>query len=77
VAIDGRTDLYGPDFNIQYAKIMNAEAHYSTFPPLNDASTILLEKNSLMGKALPNVRGFRMAYSDNVAVVLVREENQP
>ena len=35
VAIDGRTDLYGADFNIQYAKVMNAEAHYSTFPPLN------------------------------------------
>ena len=34
VAIDGRTDLYGPDFNTHYAKVMNFEEHYSTFPPL-------------------------------------------
>lgn len=77
VAIDGRTDLYGPDFNIQYAKVMNAEAHYSTFAPLNDAGTILVEKNSLLGKALPSARGFKTAYSDNVAIVLVREREQP
>jgi len=74
VAIDGRTDLYGSDFNIQYAKAMNAEIHYSTFAPFNQAATVLLEKNSLMGKALPNVRDFKVAYSDDVAVVLVREE---
>jgi hypothetical protein len=77
VAIDGRTDLYGDDFNIQYAKVMNAEAHYSTFAPLNQAGTILLEKNSLMGTALATVPGFKVAYSDNVAVVLVREQPQP
>ncbi len=77
VAIDGRTDLYGADFNIQYAKVANFEAHYSTFPPLNDAATILLDKNSPMGKALPSARGFKMAYSDNVAVVLLRDRSEP
>jgi hypothetical protein len=73
VAIDGRTDLYGADFNIQYAKAMNAEVHYSTFPALNQAGTLLLEKNSLMGTALANVPAFKVAYSDDVAIVLVRE----
>ncbi len=77
VAIDGRTDLYGDDYNIQYAKVMNAEAHYSTFPPLNEARTILLEKKSLMGTALPSVQGFKQVYSDDVAVVLVREQPGP
>lgn len=77
VAIDGRMDLYGPDFNAQYAKVMNFEAHYSTFPPLNDAGTILLEKNSNMAKALATVAAFKTAYSDDVAVVLVREQGQP
>jgi hypothetical protein len=77
VAIDGRTDLYGDDFNIQYAKVMNAEAHYSTFPPLARAGTILLEKKSLMGSALPHVAGFNQVYADDVAVVLVREPSQP
>jgi hypothetical protein len=77
VAIDGRTDLYGDDFNIQYAKVMNADAHFSTFPAFNQAATLLLEKNSLMGAALATVPGFRVAYSDNVAVVLVREQPVP
>ena len=44
VAVDARTDLYGADFNAHYAKVMNFEKHYSTFPPLNEANVILLEK---------------------------------
>jgi len=74
VAIDGRTDLYGDDYNIHYAKVMNADEHYSTFPPLNQASTLILQKNSLMGVALATVPGFKTVYSDDVAVVLVREQ---
>jgi hypothetical protein len=73
VAIDGRTELYGADFNIQYSKAMNASIHYSAFAPMSQAGTLLLEKQSVMGKALPNVPGFRLVYSDDVAVVLVRE----
>lgn len=77
VAIDGRTDLYGSDFNIQYAKVMNFDTHYSTFAPLNQAGTILLDKSSQMASALPGARGFKTVYSDNVAVVLIREPEQP
>lgn len=77
VAIDGRTDLYGPDFNGHYAKTMNFEEHYSTFAPLHNANVILLEKNSHMAMALASVPGYKTAYSDNVAVVLVREQSQP
>jgi len=77
VAIDGRTDLYGDDFNIQYAKAMNAEIHFSQFPPFSQAGTLLLERNSVMGKALASVPGFKVAYSDEVAVVLVREQAGP
>ncbi len=77
VAIDGRTDLYGPDFNIHYAKAMNFKEHYSSFAPLNEASVILLEKDSHMAIALASVPGFKTAYSDNVAVVLVRDQSQP
>jgi hypothetical protein len=77
VSIDGRTDLYGDEFNIQYAKVMNADAHYSTFLPFVQAATILLEKNSLMGTALPSVDGFKQVYADDVAVVLVRKQPAP
>lgn len=74
VAIDGRSELYGAAFNVEYAKVMNADAHYSTFSAFNQARTILLERNSLMGKALPSVPGFKVAYADNIAVVLLREQ---
>jgi hypothetical protein len=77
IAIDGRTDLYGPDDNIQYAKVMNAEAHYSTYPPLNDAGTILLEKKSVIGQALASVPRFKTVYSDNVAIVLLHDRSGP
>jgi len=77
VAIDGRAELYGPDFNVEYAKVMNFQAHYSTFAPLNAAGTILLDKSSNMAAALPSARGFKTVYSDNVAVVLVRDQGQP
>ncbi len=77
VAIDGRTELYGDEFNIEYAKVMNAEAHFSTFPALSAAGTLLLQKSSLMATALATVPGFNVAYSDNVAVVLVREQPVP
>jgi hypothetical protein len=77
VAIDGRADLYGPDFNVHYAKVMNFEEHYSTFSPLNEARVILLENNSHMAVALASVPGYKTAYSDNVAVVLVRDQSQP
>ncbi len=77
VTIDGRTDLYGSDFNIQYAKTMNFDQHYSAFAPLNQAGTLLLQKDSLMGQALPSARGFKTVYSDDVAVVLLREGSTP
>jgi hypothetical protein len=77
VAIDGRNDLYGPDFNVQYSKMMNADIHYSAFPPFQGARTILLEKNSLMGKAFPAIAGFKVVYDDDIAVVLLRQVQQP
>ncbi len=77
VAVDGRTDLYGSDFNAHYAKAMNFEEHYSTFAPLSEASLILLEKNSHMAIALESVPAYKTAYSDDVAVVLVRDQGQP
>ncbi len=77
VAIDGRADLYGPDLNAHYAKTMKFKEHYSTFAPLGEANTILLEKKSHMAIALATVPAYKTAYSDNVAVVLVRDQSQP
>ena len=72
VAIDGRASLYGQDFVVQYFKAMNADEPYSDYPAMSRAGTLLLQRNSLMGEALSTVPAFRVAYSDNVAVVLVK-----
>jgi hypothetical protein len=72
VAIDGRNDLYGDDVIIQYSKVMNADLPYKADPALADAQTILLRRDSLMGQALRTVPEFKVAYSDQVAVVLVK-----
>jgi hypothetical protein len=73
VAIDGRTDLYGDDFIIEYSKVMNAEVRYTDFPALANARTILLPKTAIIGEALSSVPVFKVAYSDDVAVVLTRD----
>ena len=76
VAIDGRASLYGDD-NIQYARFMRSEFGYKAYPPVSQARTILLEKNSQIAAALASVPVFKTAYSDNVAIVLVRAQDQP
>jgi hypothetical protein len=72
VAIDGRAGLYDDDFIIQYSKVMNADLPYTAYPSLNQAGTLLLQRNSLMGEALSTLPAFRVAYRDSVAVVLTR-----
>lgn len=72
VAIDGRTDLYGGDFVIEYSKVMNAETRYTDFPALANARTILLPRHAIMAEALSSVPAFKVAYTDDVAVVLTR-----
>jgi hypothetical protein len=72
VAIDGRAGLYANDFVVQYFKAMNADVAYQSYPAMANAGTLLLQRNSLMGQALSTLPAFRVAYSDNVAVVLTR-----
>jgi hypothetical protein len=72
VAIDSRIGLYEDDFMVQYFKAMNADVPYQSYPAMANAGTLLLQRNSLMGEALRTLPAFRVAYSDNVAVVLTR-----
>ena len=76
VAIDGRRDLYGDDFVIQYSKMMNADVPYKAFPAANDARTWLLQRNSVMSEAMSTLPGFKVEYRDDVAVVLTKEETK-
>ncbi len=75
VAVDGRTDLYGDDFIIRYSKVMNAELPYQQLPALAEAGTVVLPTGSLMGEALRTLPAFKVAYSDDVAVVLIGRDH--
>ena len=74
VAIDGRTDLYGDDFIILYSKAMNADVPYTAFPAMAEARTLVFPKKSILGEALSTVAGFKVAYSDDVGLVLTRKD---
>jgi hypothetical protein len=72
VAIDDRIDLYDENLIVQYFKVMNAEVPYQAYPPMAQAGTLLLRRNSPMGEALTTLPAFRMVYSDNLALVLTK-----
>ncbi len=74
VAIDGRTDLYGGDTVAEYSKVMNADVPYTEYPAVAAAQTILLPKNAIMAAGLSSVPIFKVAYSDDVAIVLTRRD---
>ena len=71
-AIDSRADLYGADAIAAYSRMMNADVPYTEYPAVADAQTIVLPKKANMAVALSSVPRFQVAYSDDVAVVLVR-----
>jgi hypothetical protein len=73
VAIDGRSDLYGADAITEYSKMMNAEVPYTEFAAVSGAQTVLLPKGAIMAGALASLPIFKVAYSDEVAVVLSRK----
>ena len=72
VAIDGRNDLYGPDVISEYSKMMNADVPYTEYAAVSGAQTILLPKRAIMAGALSSLPIFRVAYSDEIAIVLSR-----
>jgi hypothetical protein len=76
VAIDGRLNLYGDDLNENYFKVTAGTIRLENDPSFVRARTILLERKSGMVTALtslPQLRDkFRVAYEDDVAVVLIR-----
>ncbi len=72
VVIDGRVDLYGDANNLPYFKLTEAEIPLESHPGFARAQTFLLEAKSPIAEALATLPGFRVAYRDNLACVLVR-----
>jgi len=73
VAIDGRRGLYPEEEETDYFKVMKVEAPYQSLPSMRQARTLLLDKESVVGEGLKEAPGFRVAYEDNISIVLVHE----
>ena len=76
VAIDGRRGLYPDEEETDYFKVMLAQIPYQSFPPMQRARTLLLDKQGVMGEALRGVPGFHVAYEDSISVVLLQEKKE-
>ncbi len=78
VSIDSRVSLYGDVINKRYFKVTGGTERLETDPTFDRSRIILFERNSAVIKALttlPALRDqFRVAYQDNVATVLVRQQ---
>jgi len=73
VAIDARNDLYGDEINLRYFKLTHAEIPISSDVSFVYARTILLQRNSPMAEALSAAARFRLVYQDDLATVLVSQ----
>jgi len=76
VSIDGRRDLFPEDEEINYFKVMSAEIGYPEYAPMKSARTMLLDKVSVMGEALRGMPGFKVAYEDDLSLVLLAPEKE-
>jgi hypothetical protein len=75
VVIDARRALYPDNWETEYFRVMKVLAPYQEFAPMMQARTLLLYRQSVMADALRSVPGFRVAYEDNLAVVLVHDND--
>lgn len=74
IAIDSRNDLYGDEINLRYFKLTHAEIPLSADFTFTYSRTILLESNAPMAVALRATPRFKAVYSDNLATVLVPQQ---
>jgi hypothetical protein len=74
VAIDGRRGLYPDEEEVNYFKVMKADKRYQDYPPMSLARTLLLDRTEVMAEALRTLPGFQVAYEDEIAVVLLQDQ---
>jgi len=72
VAIDGRTDLYGDELDMQFFKTANGDQSYINDPYLNEARVVLLQETEPLAAILSGDARFQKVYEDRLAVVFVR-----
>jgi hypothetical protein len=77
VAVDSRVDLYGDEVLTSYFQVITGKERLDTNTSLASARTLLLERQSGMAEALIRLpmlsSQYRTLYSDDLAVVFVRQ----
>jgi len=73
VVVDDRHDLYGEEFFQSYLKMMHGERGWEEFLRTHETSCALLPRDAALASLLATTQGWRSIYSDDVAVVFVRD----
>lgn len=76
VFVDGRTDLYGDELLSQYLKVRFAQPGFQEVLDQYGVNFVLTEAGGFTDNFLALSKGWRLAYSDHIAVIYVRNEQQ-
>jgi hypothetical protein len=77
VVVDDRHDFYGEQFFRSYLKMMHVEPGWQEFLSTHETSSVLLPRNAPLADALFRTQGWKTTYSDDVAIVFVRDAANP
>ena len=72
VVLDDRHDLYGPEFFKSYLKMIHVEPGWEDFLREHQSACVLLPTQSPLADRLKNSPRWKMIYSDDVAIALMR-----
>jgi hypothetical protein len=72
VFVDGRTDLYGNEFLLQYLEVQSAQPGFEDILAEYDVNVILTYPDDVLSLRLGCVGGWEEVYQDDVAVIWVR-----
>jgi hypothetical protein len=72
VAIDGRTDLYGDEMDLQFFRSSQGDSSYADDPYINESGVILLQRKEPLAFVMNGDQRFQKIYEDRLAVIFVR-----
>jgi hypothetical protein len=76
VVIDDRHDFYGEEFLKSYLKMIHLEPAWEDFLQQYQPHCVIVPKDSPLANLLSETAGWQPIYSDDVAVVLVRDSRR-
>jgi hypothetical protein len=69
VFVDGRSDFYGPSFEVECAEVLGAQYNWEAILSTHHTDTVLLPVDSPLSSALKGSRNWQAVYDDGVAIV--------